>query len=1093
MTKSRQPHLFFSTFFGLTLVTLVTTTTAWGTIAGTAAKSCDWQPGQSYKMHWPQLPDLGATGMDVSFSKATLADDFKCTATGPITSIHLWASFAQDILPQGGAGDVSFTMSIAADVPADGRTASHPGQVLWTRTYTPGTYAFQEVNDGPSDWYEPIPGTYSMINHRKAYQYDFCISGTFFVQQEGTIYWLLVSMASNGNYNIGWRTTAPRYRWNDAAAFAQSQGAWATMNYPGHHPYVEQPVGLAFVIDGDDETAQRDFGDAPDSSNSVGGSKMSVYPGVGAGFPTAYQAGLPPYGPMHALPREAFYLGRWVSLENHADMGYDEDGVNNIGPMTDASNRDGGDDGLQQPVVLPPCQKTTLGYVVTVASTIMRQAYVNVWCDWNRDGDWDDTVQCPDGTRVPEWAVQNQQIDLPGIGMYSGTTPAFTCWHPSTAGSLDPLWMRITLSEIPWALTGSLAVGGAGPLVGYRYGETEDYLVQPLRESTSPQYDWGDAPDDAKTSGYPTLAVHNGAQHVTAGPWLGDTQDRPDAETDGQPDAAANGDNVSGSNDENGVNIPPLVAGETAAITVEVGGGGGVLQGWIDFDGDRTWSTAEKVYDAYLPDGVHVFWLTVPQNAVAGQSFARFRLSTRGGLDPGGLALDGEVEDYLVQIVRLPATRKWCQLPDTTPRGIDIRIDTSDQIQRAAADDFKCTSPDYLTHVTLWGSWKRDIRGQIKAMRLRLHADDPVGTPGADKTNLFSKPSPGVLWERQFTAGQFKESTYHLVYSPGEYWWDPATGELAAGGDSKIWQIDIDIDPSEAFLQSGSTANPVIYWLSVDVTTVDGQFGWKTRQWPDHFMDDAVWDMGSKLPRPWRELHYPQNHPYFDGWYNSADLAFCLRYGSSGGSVVTSQPGTATQCPAVETRCPATDTQCPATDTQCPATDTQCPATDTQCPVVATQCPTVETQCPLVATACYTLVTTCPAAETRCPATSTQCPAVSTQCPTVQTQCPATETECQSLTTTCPAVQTRCPASSTYCPPVDTQCPAVSTQCPMAATKCPVVETQCPAVATKCIRCAGAAAFALPVGWDMLEVCPVVESKCASVADYLTALKTARK
>ena len=37
----------------------------------------------------------------------------------------------------------------------------------------------------------------------------------------------------------------------------------------------------------------------------------------------------------------------------------------------------------------------------------------------------------------------------------------------------------------------------------------------------------------------------------------------------------------------------------------------------------------------------------VPAGAVVtGQTFARFRLSTTGGLTPEGLAVDGEVEDY---------------------------------------------------------------------------------------------------------------------------------------------------------------------------------------------------------------------------------------------------------------------------------------------------------------------------------------------------------------------------------------------------------------------------------------------------------------
>ena len=42
--------------------------------------------------------------------------------------------------------------------------------------------------------------------------------------------------------------------------------------------------------------------------------------------------------------------------------------------------------------------------------------------------------------------------------------------------------------------------------------------------------------------------------------------------------------------------------------------------------------------------------------------------------------------------------------------------------------------------------------------------------------------------------------------------------------------------------------NPIIYWLDVSVQTEEGtQFGWKTRQYPDHFMDDAVY---GTVPNP---------------------------------------------------------------------------------------------------------------------------------------------------------------------------------------------------------------------------------------------------
>jgi hypothetical protein len=113
--------------------------------------------------------------------------------------------------------------------------------------------------------------------------------------------------------------------------------------------------------------------------------------------------------------------------------------------------------------------------------------WVNVWLDFNRDGDWDDVVDCPDGS-APEWAVQNQYLfDLPA-GLNQITTPGFLSAHP--VGVHEQIWMRITLAEQPWT-DGSnpdeLGNAGSGPPAKYEIGETEDYFFSP---DTTPVKTW---------------------------------------------------------------------------------------------------------------------------------------------------------------------------------------------------------------------------------------------------------------------------------------------------------------------------------------------------------------------------------------------------------------------------------------------------------------------------------------------------------------------------------------------------------------------------------------------------------------------------
>jgi hypothetical protein len=195
-------------------------------------------------------------------------------------------------------------------------------------------------------------------------------------------------------------------------------------------------------------------------------------------------------------------------------------------------------------------------------------------------------------------------------------------------------------------------------------------------------------------------------------------------------------------------------------------------------------------------------------------------------------------------------------MPDTSPFGIDICLDNNDNHRRVIADDFRCTEIDRITDIHLWGSWKKDVKGRLRSLRLRIYSDDPVGPAGSDPANRYSKPDK-LLWQRLISPGEMREKVYVRLDKP-EYWWDPVTGELIKDGDKVIWQIDIRIPPKEAFLQDGTPGKPVIYWLEVQADALDGDFGWKTRRWPRHFNDDAVIMANDG---PWKDLRYPASHP----------------------------------------------------------------------------------------------------------------------------------------------------------------------------------------------------------------------------------------
>ncbi len=255
-----------------------------------AAVNADWFVGDDYKMHYPQLPDLSPEGMDVLASLTTdptgtnamvkvLADDFRCTQSGPITDIHIWGSWLLDqvsAVPNHG----TFVLGIYSDIPdpdGTGPAYSMPGELLWDMKFRPGEYAVRVEADGPEQFFDPnlneIIGTDNI-----AWQYNFLIDETLAFRQElGKVYWLSVmnvdpdndgaislidlSNVLAGQNRFGWKSS--KDHWNDDAVFIDLENVFNMPvdaiyppNTPGAvlpwqeliNPLTGESMDLAFVI-----------------------------------------------------------------------------------------------------------------------------------------------------------------------------------------------------------------------------------------------------------------------------------------------------------------------------------------------------------------------------------------------------------------------------------------------------------------------------------------------------------------------------------------------------------------------------------------------------------------------------------------------------------------------------------------------------------------------------------------------------------------------------------------------------------------------------------------------------------------------------
>jgi hypothetical protein len=166
--------------------------------------------------------------------------------------------------------------------------------------------------------------------------------------------------------------------------------------------------------------------------------------------------------------------------------------------------------------------------------------------------------------------------------------------------------------------------------------------------------DFGDCP-----SIYSTLLVNDGARHIIdPNVFLGSGID---SESDGQPTFWADGDDVNGIPDEDGVYFPSVLFTDCTRDVNVVASCEGMLDAWFDFNADGDWSDpCEQIFASEpLNTGSNILTFIIPSDAVTADTYARFRFSTAGGLDPNGPATDGEVEDYMITIEECRWVPEW--------------------------------------------------------------------------------------------------------------------------------------------------------------------------------------------------------------------------------------------------------------------------------------------------------------------------------------------------------------------------------------------------------------------------------------------------
>jgi len=417
-------------------------------------------------------------------------------------------------------------------------------------------------------------------------------------------------------------------------------------------------------------------------------------------------------------------------------------------------------------------------------------------------------------------------------------------------------------SRNPW-----IGIDGAGhPIVAWDqivpagHGSTEIYVKYgPAIPSMSDELDFGDAPDTP----YATMLADNGARHNIAGPFMGAAVD---ADFDGQPNPSALGDDNDGGDDEDGVTFTtPLSLGAEASVDIDMTASpmGALLNAWIDFNGDGDWADAgEQVFTdtAVTAGAVNSIAFSVPSDAILGETFGRFRVSTVAGLSYTGLAPNGEVEDHAVTIAGGEIHgMKWDDLDgdgvwDAEEPGMGgwtIYLDENTNDQRDEGEPFDVTDVEGRYSITGLSAgsytvaelpqpgWEQTYpvdHGDYQATVLPIKSEDISAT---GNVGMASYVDDGYF---ELTADDLAGFEFELYSTTYDHVFVSSSGLITFGsGTSRCSNSDLTASPDQAAVAA--------FWDDLVVSTSES---------PDAAVLWEVWESGDdqRLILQWHEIRY---------------------------------------------------------------------------------------------------------------------------------------------------------------------------------------------------------------------------------------------
>jgi hypothetical protein len=189
----------------------------------------------------------------------------------------------------------------------------------------------------------------------------------------------------------------------------------------------------------------------------------------------------------------------------------------------------------------------------------------------------------------------------------------------------------------------------------------------------------------------------------------------------------------------------------------------------------------------------------------------------------------------------------YYQLPESSAGGWDVYSEW----QYGVADDWTATTATPITDIHFWGSWKKDVRGDMGILCIQIFNNGTGNKPdGRVWRGLFDNDDANPNNDYTVPGDPYATSEWGLGFL------DPRGIDTHIHNDhDNIWQYNIPVIENPFIPQAGHT-----YWLEISSNYEGCDWGWTTSSDSDNGAGAMFWDTYGHHGGNWQRLKEPDTY-----------------------------------------------------------------------------------------------------------------------------------------------------------------------------------------------------------------------------------------